>query len=189
MKKIKLIVPENWGDITIEQYQKFMKVLDSNKKEKQKNLEIVSIFCDIEVELLKKFKLKDLNRISDIIIKMTKDDPSDIAMQKNIEFDGDDYGVIPNMSNMTTGEFIDLETYCENSVDNLHKIMSIIYRKQKDAVDRNDRYEIEDYKPTEEKKDLMLKLPMNYALGVLNFFFHLGDKLIKDSGSYLVRSR
>ena len=120
---------------------------------------------------------------------MTKDDPSDIAMQKNIEFDGNDYGVIPNMSNMTTGEFIDLETYCENSVDNLHKIMSIIYRKQKDAVDRNDRYEIEDYKPTEEKKDLMLKLPMNYALGVLNFFFHLGDKLIKDSGSYLVRSR
>ena len=185
MKEIKLRVPENWNDITVKQYQQFMRVLGSDKTERQKNLEIVSAFCDIDVKTLKKFKIKDLNKVSDIIISMTKDDPSDIKMKRNIEFNIEKYGVIPNMAEMTTGEFVDLETFCEDSTENLHKIMSILYRKQTSDVDRNDRYSVEKYKPTEEKKNIMLELPMNYALGVLNFFFHLGEILIEGSHNYL----
>ena len=86
---------------------------------------------------------------------------------------------------MTTGEFVDLESYCEESTENLHKILSVLYRKQTDNVDYWGRYQVEDYNPSPEKHKLMLDLPMNYALGVLNFFFHLGDKLLTDSNSYL----
>ena len=187
MKEIKLRVPENWNDITVKQYQQFMRVLGSNKEEKVKNLEIVSAFCEIDVKTLKKFKIKDLNKVSNIIVSMTKDDPSDIKMQRNIEFNNQKYGVIPNMAEMTTGEFVDLETFCEDSTENLHKIMSILYRKQTSEVNKYDRYTVEKYKPTEEKKNLMLDLPMGYALGVLNFFFHLGETLITDSRSYLMK--
>jgi hypothetical protein len=187
MKKIKLIVPESWNDITVKQYQKFMKILEIEKEEHEKTIDIVSVFCNVDKKLLKKFKMKDLNKISSIITSMTKEDPSSIKMKKNIKFDGDEYGVIPNMANMTTGEFVDLESYCEDSVKNLHKIMSVLYRKQKEGVDYWGRYQVEEYDSTPEKHSLMLDLPMNYALGVLNFFFHLGDKLLKDSDSYLMK--
>ena len=89
------------------------------------------------------------------------------------------------MSKMSTGEFIDLETYCEDPTNNLHKILSILYRRQIGDVNSFGRYEIESYKPTEEKKEEMKDLPMSNALGVLNFFFHLGELLINDLNNYL----
>tara|TARA_R110001583_G_scaffold59734_1_gene177590 strand:+ start:119 stop:688 length:570 start_codon:yes stop_codon:yes gene_type:complete len=187
MKNIKLTVPESWNDITVRQYQKFTKILKLQQEERQRTIDIVSVFCNVDKKLLKKFKMKDLDKISNIIVSMTKEDPSNIKMEKNIEFNSDKYGVIPNMSEMTTGEFVDLESYCEESTENLHKILSVLYRKQKDSVDYWGRYQVEDYNPSPEKHKLMLDLPMNYALGVLNFFFHLGDKLLADSDSYLMK--
>ena len=187
MKKIKLIVPESWNDITVKQYQKFMQILKVQKDEHEKTMDIVAVFCNVDRKLLKKFKMKDLNKISNIITSMTKDDPSNIKMEKNIEFNNNKYGVIPNMSEMTTGEFVDLESYCEESTENLHKIMSVLYRKQTDGVDYWGRYQVEEYDPSPEKHKLMLDLPMTYALGVLNFFFHLGAKLLADSDNYLMK--
>tara|TARA_R110000824_G_scaffold64463_5_gene168392 strand:+ start:501 stop:1106 length:606 start_codon:yes stop_codon:yes gene_type:complete len=185
MTKIKLKVPDNWSDITVRQYQQFMKVFESSKDEKTKSLEIVAIFCGLGKQELKRMDYKDLNKVSSIILKMTEKDPSEIGVERNIKFKNINYAMIPNMSKMTTGEFVDLETYCENSVDNLHKMMSVLYRKQIGDVSRWDRYEVESYEPTQEKEESMLDLPMSYALGVLNFFFHLGDKLLTDSNSYL----
>ena len=176
MKNIKLTVPESWNDITIRQYQKFTKIVKLQQKEHERTLDIVSLFCNVDKKLLNKFKIKDLDKISNIIISMTKEDPSKIKLKKNIEFNNNKYGVIPNMSEMTTGEFVDL-----------HKIMSVLYRKQTDSVDYWGRYQVEEYDPSPEKHKLMLDLPMNYALGVLNFFFHLGDKLLESSDSYLMK--
>ena len=88
---------------------------------------------------------------------------------------------------MTTGEFVDLETYVLEVVDNLHKIMSVLYRKQTSKVDKWGRYNIEDYEPTPEKEETMLKFPMGNALGVLNYFFLLEKELIADSRSYLAK--
>ena len=185
MKQINLTVPDTWGDITVRQYQKFMQVLETEKDEKTKSLEIVAIFCGLSKKVLKGMAYNDLNKVADVVLNMTKEDPSSIKMKRHIQFKKEKYGVIPNMSKMTTGEFVDLETYCENATDNLHKIMSVLYRKQIGEVSYWDRHEIEDYEPTREKEELMLDLPMNYALGVMNFFFHLGDKLLPDSNSYL----
>ena len=185
MKQIKLTVPDNWGDITVRQYQQFMEIMESNKREKTKTLEMVSLFCGVDKKLLKDMAFGDLQKVSNILIQMTKEDPSEIKMVKNITFKNESFGTIPNMSEMTTGEFIDLETYCEDSTKNLHKIMSILYRKQMGDINMFGRYKVEDYDPTDEKKEAMKDLPMNYALGVLNFFFSLGEKLLKDLNSSL----
>lgn len=185
MKQIKLTVPDNWNDITIKDYQKFMVIMDSKKSEKQKMLDMISLFCKVSKKDLKQFALKDVEKIGSILIKMVKNDPSDIKVEKHVSFNGDTYSVIPNMSEMTTGEFVDLETYSSDSINNLHKILSILYRKQTSKEDRWGRYNVEDYEPTPEKTEAMLQFPMGYALGILNFFFHLEAELIVDSRSYL----
>ena len=94
MKNIKLTVPESWNDITVGQYQKFMQILKLKQKEHERTLDIVSVFCNVDKKLLNKFKIKDLDKISNIIISMTKEDPSKIKMEKNIEFNNDKYGVM-----------------------------------------------------------------------------------------------
>ena len=38
------------------------------------------------------------------------------------------YGFIPNLSEITMGEYIDIEGHCKEAHNNLHKIMSILYR-------------------------------------------------------------
>ena len=112
-----------------------------------------------------------------------------MKLKKHVKIDNNIYSIIPDMSNMTTGEFVDLENYTENAVDNLHNIMSILYRKRKGKIDRWGRYNVEDYEPTIEKKEKMLKLPMDIAFGCLNFFFHLENKLLTDSVNYLEMSK
>ena len=48
MKQIKLTVPSNWNDITVKQYQALIKILDNKKTEKQKIMDMVSLFCGIK---------------------------------------------------------------------------------------------------------------------------------------------
>ena len=185
MKTIKLSVPNNWNDITIQQYQKFMILMDSKKNERDKTMDLISLFCKVPKKQLKNFAIGDLEKIGAILIKMTKEEPTKIKLTKHVNFKDAVYSILPNMSRMTTGEFVDLETYCEDVVNNLHKIMSILYRKQNKKVDSWGRYSVEEYDPTDEKERNMLGFPMGYALGVLNFFFHLEKKLLKDSRNYL----
>ena len=185
MKQIKLTVPDNWNDITVKQYQEFIKIVESDGKDKDKTIQMVSLFCNVPIDELNNFAYNDIDKIGKILVKMTKEDPSNIEMTKNVEFNGHTYSVVPNMSEMTTGEFIDLETYCENVTENLHKIASVLYRKQIGDVNYFGRYKVEDYDPTHEKEELMKSFPMGYVLGVLNFFFHLGEKLLTDSANYL----
>jgi hypothetical protein len=185
MKQIKLTVPDNWADITVRQYQEFMKILDSNKRERTKTMETVSLFCGVDKKILKSMSYADLKKIANILLQMTSEDPSEIKIKRHIQFKNKTFSIIPNMSKMTTGEFVDLEAYCENTSENMHKIMAVLYREQTEKVDRFGRYKVEDYETNEEKKEQMKDLPMDCALGVLNFFFHLGEKLLVSSSNYL----
>ena len=65
--------------------------------------------------------------------------------------------------------------------------MSILYRPIIDEVNNYGMYTIEEYDPTIEKENVMLDLPMNIALGSLNFFFHLGEQLIENLDSSLIK--
>ena len=89
MKQINLTVPDTWGDITVRQYQKFMKVLETEKDEKTKSLEIVAIFCGLSKKVLKGMAYNDLNKVADVVLNMTKEDPSSIKMKRHIQFKKD----------------------------------------------------------------------------------------------------
>lgn len=75
MKQIKLTVPNNWNDITVKQYQELIKILDSKKKEKQKIMEMVSLFCGVSKKDLNNFAYSDVEKIGNILKKMTNEDP------------------------------------------------------------------------------------------------------------------
>tara|TARA_R100001594_G_C4018353_1_gene258578 strand:- start:435 stop:1013 length:579 start_codon:yes stop_codon:yes gene_type:complete len=181
--KVKLVIPDNWNDITIDTYQKYLLIQESRKKEKTKIIDSVALLCNTTKEVVKKMDYRDLLEIMSILKKMVDSEPEKKDFKKTFKLENEEYGFIPNLSKLTTGEYIDLETYCKTPIKNLHTIMSILYRKI--TFKRGNRYAIENYNPDEFKEEVFRECPMGIALGSLGFFLTLGDKLLVISDNYL----
>ena len=184
MKEVKLIIPDNWADITIGTYQKYLKIQEGKGSDKNKVIKSIALLCGTTPFVVKKMPYKDLLEIMDIVKQMTDKEPNKEDFRKVFTFNDEEYGFCPNLSNITTGEYIDLESYCKDPIENLHIIMSILYRKI--TFKRNERYAIEEYQPDEFKEELFKDCPMDIALNCLGFFLTLGEQLAKISHSYLV---
>ena len=183
MAEITLKIPDKWSDITISTYQKYVKIQEAKGSEKNKVLKSLALLCDTTTAVVKKMAYKDLLEIMAIIKKMVDTEPDKQEFRKVFMFNKEEYGFVPNLSNITTGEYIDLETYCKEPIENLHIIMSILYRKI--TFKRNERYAIENYNPDEFKEELFKDCPMDIALNSLGFFLTLGCVLATTSVRYL----
>jgi len=183
MKEIKLTIPDRWSDITIETYQKYVKIQEGKGTEKTKVIKSLALLCNVSPFVIKKMAYKDLLEIMAIIKKMIDTEPKKEEFKKTFMFEGEEYGFVPNLSGISTGEYIDLETYCKEPIENLHTIMSILYRKITNKV--NKRYAIEPYNPDEFKEELFKKCPMDIALSSLGFFLNLGERLARISHHFL----
>ena len=183
MKEVKLTIPDRWSDITIDTYQKYIKIQEGKGSEKSKVLKSLALLCNITPFVVKKMAYKDLLDIMSIIKTLVDKEPKQEAFRKTFMFKEEEYGFVPNLSKLTTGEYIDLEAFCKEPIENLHTIMSILYRKI--TFKRNDRYTIESYNPDEFKEELFKDCPMDIALNSLGFFLTLGERLATISQRYL----
>ncbi len=183
MKEIQLVIPNEWSDITIETYQKYIVIQEGKGTEKNKVLKSLALLCGTTTAIVKKMLYSDLLDIMNIIKGMLDNEPSKTDFKKMFIFKDQEYGFVPNLSKISTGEYIDLETYTKEPVKNLHNIMSILYRPVTNKV--NDRYAIEDYNPDEFKEELFKDCPMDIALSSLGFFLTLGEALAKTLHNFL----
>ena len=183
MKEVKLRIPNEWSDITIGIYQEYVKIQESKASEKNKVIRSLALLCNTSPFVVKKMAYTDLLDIMNIIKGMIDTEPKEEDFVKVFTFSDIEFGFVPNLNKLTTGEYIDLESYCKNPIENLHIIMSILYRKVTNKV--NDRYAIEPYNPDEFKEELFKECPMNIALSSLGFFLTLGERLAMTSLRYL----
>jgi len=183
MKEVKLTIPDRWSDITIQTYQKYVEIQEGKGSEKNKVIKSLALLCGVTPFVVKKMAYKDLLEIMSIIKTMIDTEPDKEEFRKTFMFKKEKYGFCPNLSGITTGEYIDLETYCKNPIENLHIIMSILYRKV--TFERNERYTIESYNPDEFKEELFKDCPMDIALSSLGFFLNLGERLAMTSHNFL----
>ena len=183
MKEVKLTIPNEWSDITIGIYQEYVKIQEGKASEKNKVIRSLALLCNTSPFVVKKMAYTDLLEIMNIIKGMIDTEPKEEDFVKVFTFSDIEFGFVPNLNKLTTGEYIDLESYCKNPIENLHIIMSILYRKVTNKV--NDRYAIEPYNPDEFKEELFKDCPMNIALSSLGFFLTLGERLAKTSLRYL----
>ena len=178
-KQFEVIVPTEWKDITIAEYQRYLQIAKSNRRTRDN--EIISLFCKIDKELIKKLKLKDKKVLVDKINKFVNS-KNETSLEKRIKFKGRQYGFIPNLSKITTGEFVDIEEYGKDINKNLHRIMSVLYRE----VDKTSGklYNVKGYDPDELEIDKFKDLPMSTTLSAIDFFFRLGTRLLEDLNNY-----
>lgn len=172
--KVEISIPESLSEITLEQYQK-LQALDTNLDEDFYTRKLLSIFCGVTDVL--KVRQKDVVRVSQKLAQVLAE-PTPLRPFFTIE--GTTFGFIPDLENITFGEYVDLDTSL--SWPTMHKAMSILFRPVLNK--RGDKYTIEKYESTTKYSELFKKMPLSVALGALVFFW----TLTKDLSSDILRS-
>jgi hypothetical protein len=177
--KLNINIPDSLNEITLEQYQKFDKI---NTKENQGTIflmqKMVEIFCWVPLDLTRQIKYNDLTDIIEHITKLLTSEPE---LQTTFLLDGKQFGFIPDLDNITLGEYIDLDNYL-GSWDNMHKAMSVMYRPV--TLKKENRYLIEEYKGSVYEEE-MLKSPLSVSISAMVFFYHLNNELLNYTLKYL----
>ncbi len=176
MKKIEITIPNELRDITLEQYQQVSN-LDLEKEDTP--VKMLSILCSVPESVILKLSVDDFNKISEIVTTTINKTAHFIS---KFEINGVKYGFIPNLDEISIGEYIDLDTFIREEND-LHKVMSILYRPI--IQESFGKYRIEEYKPDSEKDDIMLRAPLDAVRGSMVFFYNLGNELLKHIPQYL----
>ena len=165
--EVKIQIPTTLNEITLGQYQEFSK-LDS-KKESDVLLKMVEIFCKVPIEVVRSMKANDIKDICEVINKMF-----DVEHQliNRFQLGGQDFGFIPDLENISFGEYVDLDTFIGDT-DNLHRAMNVLFRPI--DLKQGSRYTLKDYDPdtNESAKDY----PLDACFGAMVFFYALGKDL------------
>ncbi len=186
-KTLRFNIPKTWNELSLGRYIRIMKVLRSEEKihELEKIIRILNCISDIPKIDLYGLDVKSIGKLGAHLTSFLESEPED-ELKHFIKVEGIEYGFHPKLVDMTLGEFVDLETYTENIEDNLHLILSILYRPV--TAKSGDKYRIEDYKPNRERADLFKKhLTVGDFNGASVFFYDLGRQLSINSRTSLIQ--
>ena len=137
--KFKLTIPSSLSEISLSQYQKFLKIQENNEDSYFLQCKMIEIFCNLDAKSVRLMKLTDADRIVQILNKMFESKPQLIKTFKLLDTE---YGIIPNLDEISLGEYVDLDTYM-GDWDNMHIAMNVLYRPIKEKI--GDKYLIKEY--------------------------------------------
>ena len=165
--EVKLSIPTSLNEITLGQYQEFSKLDITKESEVQSKM--IEIFCKVPVEVVRSMKAKDITDICVIINNMFD---VEHQMLNRFKLNNKDYGFIPDLENMSFGEYVDLDTFMGDN-DNLHRAMNVLYRPIE--LLQGQRYTLKEYDPdiNEDAKNY----PLDACFGAMVFFYNLGKDL------------
>jgi hypothetical protein len=127
--------------------------------------------------------LKDVREITTSINAMFS---TECKLQRIFKLGETNFGFIPNLDEISLGEFSDLDNYF-GKVDKMHNIMAILYRPITDKF--KDKYQIEEYNGSHTYCDAMKFAPVDVVLGAMVFFYNLSNDLLTSSLSYLENNK
>jgi hypothetical protein len=174
--KIEINVPTSLSEVTLGQYQKFLKIAEDNPEGNFLNAKMIEIFCGIPLSDSYKLKMSSVTAIIDILNELLSQTPKRV---EQFTMNGVQYGFIPDLDEMSLGEYVDLDGSASDW-NNMHIAMNVLYRKIK--IKKSGKYNIVDYNV--ENPEKMKDMPLDAAIGSLFFFYNLGMELSKHTILY-----
>ena len=183
--KLEISIPTELKEIKLAQYQAFLKIAKDNDDAEFMNQKMVQTFCNIDLKNVAEIRYKDVLEITASLGKMFN-----VTSHKFInrfKLAGVEFGFIPELEEMTFGEYTDLDSYI-GDWDNMHKAMAVLYRPiTKKGL--NGTYEIEKYNGSITYCDVMKHAPLDVVFGANVFFYSLGNELLKSTMTYLENNK
>lgn len=171
--KIDINIPETLNEITLNQYQKFEKLVRDNEASEFVNQKTIEIFCDIQLKDVARIRLADTEEILKHLNNLLNQKPK---LMPTFKMGTVEFGFIPKLEDITSGEYIDLEGYLSDT-QTLHKAMAILYRPITSKV--KDMYTIEEYESSDKYSEYLKYMSLDVALGCMVFFSTLHNECVK----------
>ena len=180
---MEVTIPTEPSDIPLSKYIECYKIgqeesLDQTWRAKK----IIKTITGVGFNTLEQIPIRQLDQIANKIGLVLQ---TEQEFKQRFTWKGIEYGFIPNLEDLTTAEFVDIDSYGgDEFIENLHVVMAILYRPIKEEF--KDLYSIEPYKGTdgEHFKDL----PLSIIQGALAFFLRLGQGLLQTTLDSLTES-
>lgn len=172
-------VPTTLSDITLEQFQAFNRVLDETDNEVFITHKMIATFCKIRMSDVIRIRQIDVESIANTLRVMLEGDKKFI---QRFTLGGKEFGFIPNLEDISSGEYADLDKYIANW-ETMDKALAVMYRPI--TKTKGDKYEIEPYEGSATYSEVMKYAPLDVAFGSLVFFYRLGSELLKATLNYL----
>jgi hypothetical protein len=178
--KINIIIPETLNEITLYQYQRFEKLISNNEPSDFVNQKTIEIFCNIELKDVARIRIAEVSEILTHINNLLQQKPKLINTFKLGVYE---FGFIPKLEDITSGEYIDLESYLSDT-QTLHKAMAVLYRPIKNKT--KSLYTIEEYsKDSQDMAEVLKYMPLDVALGSMLFFSTLLNDCVNGLADFI----
>lgn len=174
---MKVSIPQNTHEITVEQYSKYNLIANDSDKEFVGH-KMLSIFLGISM----KDALNMEQATAEEVIKDLNDMLDTQEETFTFKHKGIEYGFIPDLEQITLGEYVDLEDYIQNAKD-WHKAMAVMFRPVSQRI--RDLYDIEPYTGDKRSQETAKDFPASAFITATVFFYNLSKLLWVNSAFYL----
>jgi len=182
--KLELNIPTELKEIKLLQYQKFLEIAKNNPESEFLQQKMVQLFCGIDLKDVATIRYNTVKDISESLSALFSKEHKFIP---HFKMGGVEFGFIPNLEEITFGEYTDLDTYIIDW-NSMHKAMAVLYRPiTKKGV--SNTYEIEKYNGSITYSDVMKHAPLDVVLGAVVFFYNLGNELLNATLNYLENNK
>jgi len=172
-QKLTITLPESLEDITVRQMAQY---LASDLKEDSKALETaLNIFCGIPADIQSKVTKSQLEELARNVMAVLNERPT---LRTTFEYNGKKWGFIPNLNEITAGEYIDAESYI-GDWSNMHKALAVLYRPI--IKESKGWYLIEPYEGSDKYAKELQDAPASIAVACQVFFWTIGKDLLNAS--------
>lgn len=168
MNEMNVIVPNHLSEITLAQYQHFLRLEGDDEFLAKKMIEI---FCGIKMDLIHKMKVSSIGKISSILSKMLQEKAE---FKPTFKLGDQEFGFIPILEDLTFGEMHDLDQTLSDW-QRMNEAMCVLFRPIEQKMGK--RYRIKEYDGKMELAETMKQMPMDVVMGAVVFFCSLGIDL------------
>jgi len=179
MKRIKIVVPTCWEDVTLNKYQALKEIdRDDFKTDYAYSVEVIKVLCDLDDISLMNIKTQEtiINEIGFI------NEPITTNKIKQFNFEGNFYKWGASLNGLTVGEMLSIEQMID--LEELSYTMSydvvcaVLLRQDNETEFDADKFN--------ERREIFGRLPITYINGMIGFFLRGGQIYTTTSQEYLV---
>jgi hypothetical protein len=176
---------DSWADVTLEKWLQIIEIETGSKTKEAE--ETIAALSDMSKELIKQLSLRDAAVIMGKIAELQANENS--SLKRIIEIEGIEYGFMPNLDEITLGEYADLETFIKNGIEkHMPEVMAVLYRPVTQKTESG-VYTIEAYGgDLTIRAEQMKKMSAEQVQSALVFFYHFVSVLSMTSQSSLIQA-
>jgi hypothetical protein len=177
-------VINSWSEVTLESWLKIAGVETGSKTKEAE--ETIAALSDIPKKLVKELSLRDVAVLMSKVAELQS--KQDTVLKKVFEIGGIEYGMHPDLAEITLGEYADLESFIKDGLEkNLPELMAVLFRPVTERSETNSEvYAIEAYDGNIKlRAEEMKKMSAEQVQAALFFFYNLGTELLQILPSFL----